>query len=194
MQQFKIDAKKEFGASVEASLFVCKTGEAESVCKVYDFYTTGYERTFGWTNHKFVSNIETYNRTSSLDGVSPLQWWSGIKHDCQPVVELTKREDGYYNKLEEQVNIEEDLIYPYVKSSDIQSENPTGSNRYVIVTQRKVSDNTEQLQYTAPRKKCCVESVIKNCIGDAVLPCRLNKTQYTLALWSRNSRSGIAEA
>ena len=150
MQQFKIDAKKEFGASVEASLFVCKTGEAESVCKVYDFYTTGYERTFGWTNHKFVSNIETYNRTSSLDGVSPLQWWSGIKHDCQPVVELTKREDGYYNKLEEQVNIEEDLIYPYVKSSDIQSENPTGSNRYVIVTQRKVSDNTEQLQYTAP--------------------------------------------
>ena len=151
LQQFKIDAKKEFGASVDASLFVCKAGAVERTCKVFDFYTREYERTYGWINQKFVSNIETYARISSLDGVSPLQWWSGIKHDCQSVVELTKRDDVYYNKLNEPVNIEEDYIYPYVKSSDIQNDNPTRNNRYVIVTQRKVSDDTERLRYTAPR-------------------------------------------
>lgn len=151
LRQYKIDAKKEFGASVDASLFTCKAGDSEDTCEVYNFYTGNYERRFGWTNQKFVSNMETYARTASIDGISPFQWWSGIKHDCQPVVELTKRKDGYYNKLGELVNIEEDCIYPYAKSSDIQGYVTADHDRYVIITQHKVSDNTEQLQYTAPR-------------------------------------------
>ena len=150
LRQYEIDAKKEFGASVDASLFVCQAGQPSKNCKVFDFYSLQYKKTFGWVNQKFVSDIETYGKYSSIDGVCPFQWWSGVKHDCQSVVELTKSKNGFYNTLGELVNIEEDYIYPYVKSSDIQKENPTASNRYIIITQHKVNDNTEQLQHIAP--------------------------------------------
>ena len=151
MRQYQIDSKKEFGAAVDASLFLCESGLPAKTCEIFDFYSGQYIREFGWTNGKFVSDMSAYAETSSMDGISPLQWWSGIKHDCQSVVELTRSGNDYYNKLGEKVDIEEEFIYPYVKSSDIQSNLSNHHNRFVIVTQHRVNDNTEQLQYTAPR-------------------------------------------
>ncbi len=151
LRQYRIDAKKEFGASVEASLLTCETGPVSRICDVYDFYSKEHISQYGWADNKFVADLEAYQRTAKIDGVSPLEWWSGIKHDCQPVVELTKCADGYRNKLGELVDIEDTCIYPYVKSSDIKGITPTELNRYVIVTQHRINDNTEQLKYSAPK-------------------------------------------
>lgn len=151
LRQYKIDAKKEFGASVEASLLTCSSGKPEYVCEVYDLYTGLFASRFGWEGNRFVANIEAYKRTAHIDGVSQVEWWSGVKHDCQPVVELTRHEDGFYNQLGEKVDIEDTCIYPYVKSSDIKGETPTDTNRYVIITQHRTSENTERLQISAPK-------------------------------------------
>lgn len=151
MCQYQFDAKREFGASVDASLFVCKSGQAERCCDVMDLYTGEYCRSFGWIKDKFVSDLQSYSHTSAIDGVSPFKWWSGIKHDCQTVVELKRCGDTYVNRLGEVVDIEEDSIYPYVKSSDIQYDITPNHKRFIIITQHSISDNTDQLQITAPR-------------------------------------------
>ncbi len=151
MSQFCIDAKKEFGAAVDASLFTCETGDGDAVCEVYDLYTRRFLYQFGWVNGKFVSDTHSYKHTEYLDGTSPINWRSGIKHDCQSVLELEKRGEMFVNKLGEEVNIEAEFVYPYVKSSDIQQECIDINHiRYVIVPQRVIGENTESLQYTAP--------------------------------------------
>ena len=151
MSQYCIDAKKEFGASVDASLFMCEAGDGETICDVCDFYTKQSLYQYGWVNGKFVSDIQGYRNTEYLDGLSPINWRSGIKHDCQSVLELEKRGDTYVNKLGEEVWVEDEYIYPYVKSSDIQQANFEKDHvRYVIVPQKKIGENTESLQYTAP--------------------------------------------
>ena len=151
MSQYCIDAKKEFGASVDASLFLCEAGDGETICDVCDFYTKQSLYQYGWVNGKFVSDIQGYRNTEYLDGLSPINWRSGIKHDCQSVLELEKRGDTYVNKLGEEVWVEDEYIYPYVKSSDIQQANFEKDHvRYVIVPQKKIGENTESLQFTAP--------------------------------------------
>lgn len=150
LSQHQIDAKKEFGASVDASLFTFHSGEGEACCDVYDFYTHQFRYQYGWVNGKFVSDTRAYKKTEYIDGLSPIIWRSGIKHDCQPVLELIKEGDTYYNKLGERVTIEDTFVYPYVKSSDIQSCNMAEHNRFVIVPQRNINDNTETLLHSAP--------------------------------------------
>ncbi|MBR1792455.1 MAG: SAM-dependent methyltransferase [Bacteroidales bacterium] len=151
MSQYCIDAKKEFGASVDASLFIYESGNGEAACNVYDFYTKQMLYQYGWVNGKFVSDTHSYKNTEYLDGSSPINWRSGIKHDCQSVLELEKSGDTYVNKLGEEVIIEDEYIYPYVKSSDIQKDNFEKNHvRYVIVPQKKIGENTELLQYSAP--------------------------------------------
>ena len=150
LRQYNIDSHKEFGASVDASLFTCRAGEESSVCEVYDLYTKKYIRQFGWVGDRFVSDIDAYSQTSSIDGVSQLVWWSGVKHDCQSVVELTKTQMGYINKLGELVKIEEDCVYPYVKSSDIKGETPHQATHYIILTQHYINEDTECLKQVLP--------------------------------------------
>lgn len=151
LSQYQIDAKREFGASVDASLFSFKTGEGnDTCCDVFDYYTKRFLYQYGWVNGKFVADTQGYKRTEYLDGMSPIVWRSGIKHDCQSVLELTKEGDAYYNKIGEKVVIEDAYVYPYAKSSDLQTGNRYEHNRYVIVPQRNINDNTESLKEIAP--------------------------------------------
>lgn len=151
LTQYKIDTKKEFRASVDASLFVSANGEGGAVCNVYDFYNREYLHQYGWEGGKFVANVKTYKYTAQIDGISPIVWRSGIKHDCQSVLELRKEKETYYNKLGEIVDIEDACIFPYAKSSDIQKGITNNHSRFVIITQRHVNDDTNQLQYTHPK-------------------------------------------
>lgn len=142
--QYKIDAQKEFGASADASLFIGKlnTDNTKQECQVYNFYTQEYLHTFGRINNLPVSDIASYQKYAPIDGCSPFVWRSGIKHDCSKVMELSKDQLGnYINGLCEDVSIEEDLLYPLAKSSDI-SKKDTTHRKYVLITQRKTSDDT----------------------------------------------------
>lgn len=147
IEKCNIDSKKEFNVSVEASLFNCQLNLTPSFeCKEFDIYSSEYKHSFGWINSKFVSNINDYIETQKIDNVSPFEWRQGIKHDCSSIMELEK-EDGYYvNNLSEKIFLEEDLVYGFLKSSDLKNTVITNTRKYTIVTQKKVGQETKYIQ------------------------------------------------
>ncbi|MBE6318884.1 MAG: SAM-dependent methyltransferase [Bacteroidales bacterium] len=150
LMQYNIDAKKEFGATVDASLMLAKINTLVSPqCQVIDFYTKTELYKYGWINNKFVSNVSEYN--GDLDGCCQLQWWSGIKHDCAKVMELTKKDGIYFNGFGDVVDIEDSIVYPLLKSSDVDGKEITSTTRYVIIPQHNTSQDTEQLKYSYPK-------------------------------------------
>lgn len=153
MSQYLIDAKKEFDVSVAACLFMVKMGsekQKQKQCSVYDFYQQTKKVVYGWVGDNFVSNVDAYKTSSHIEGKSQISWWSGVKHDCNKVMELSKIDGKFFNKLQEEVIIEPDLIFPILKSSDLKSPVITNTNRYVIITQRSTSENTQFIKQKFP--------------------------------------------
>ena len=73
-----------------------------------------------------------------------------MKHDCGKVMELTKVDGKYYNGFGEVAEVDEETIYPLVKSSDIKKG---AFRKYVILTQRSVSENTEEYLSRFPKTR-----------------------------------------
>jgi hypothetical protein len=149
----RIDAKKHFGAAVDACLLVAITGEAgPAEAKVFDDLSARRPATtLGLVGQDLVFNIRTYRRMKHLEGLCPYQWRSGVKHDCASVMELWKT-DGkkLHNKLGEDVSIEPDYVFPLLKCSDL-ANGRIEPERYVLVTQRRVGDDTATIAKKAPR-------------------------------------------
>jgi len=149
-----IDAKKEFGASCDASVFIAKLGELSNNyrCEASLLESPNKNiRIFGWVNNKFVSDVNKYSSYMQLDGHSPLIWRSGIKHDCSKVLELIISNDNLINGFSEKVEIENDLIYPILKSSEIKGFEIFDCKRATIVTQHKVGEDTSYIANNYPR-------------------------------------------
>ncbi len=147
IQKFKIDAKKEFNVSVNASLFYCKlNSKSEKICTEHNFYSDEKLKTFGWVNNKFVSDIEKYNKYRNFDGICPYQWRQGMKHDASKIMELDKKADFYVNKLNEKIELEPNLVYGILKSSDLKGGIINSTRKYTIVTQKKIGQNTKYIQ------------------------------------------------
>jgi hypothetical protein len=153
-EKHTINAQKEFGAAVDASLFVCKFNSTpEFTAKEYNFYTSQKRTVLGWVNNKFASDIEKYKKYQHLDGVCPFEWRQGIKHDCAKVMELERIDGGFRNQLGEEFELEEDLIYGILKSSDLKAESIDTPRKYTIVTQKKIGENTEKVLSKLPKTK-----------------------------------------
>ncbi|MCE9540656.1 MAG: hypothetical protein K8R85_15765 [Bacteroidetes bacterium] len=148
-----IDSKKEFNVSVEASLFYCKLNSIpEFDCKEFDFYDNKkcYQK-FGWLNDKFVSNITTYIHTKDIDGESPFVWRQGLKHDCSAIMELDKVNGHYVNGLNEEIKLEDGLVYGILKSSDLKNTVINQTRKFTIVTQKKVGQDTKYIKSEYPK-------------------------------------------
>lgn len=151
INQLLFDAKKEFEVSVSASLFSCKVGDRkEDYCSCYDLYTEKYLQSFGWVKDRFVSNIEEYKEISQIDGKSQFVWRSGIKHDCSKIMELTPKEDGLYNGLGEVVDIEDDSIYPFIKSSNIGNGFSGKIKKYLVLPHSSLTESSSILKQRYP--------------------------------------------
>jgi hypothetical protein len=157
LEKHCIDSKKEFSVSVEASLFYCKLNSLpEYVCKEFDFYKNeNIISQFGWLSGKFVSNIDTYFHTKNIDGECPFVWRQGLKHDCSSIMELDKMGsdplNGHYvNGLNEEIKLEDGLVYGILKSSDLKNTIINQTRKFTIVTQRKVGQETKFIQDDFP--------------------------------------------
>lgn len=151
INQLSFDAKKEFDVSVSASLFSCKVGEGkEDYCSCYDIYAEKQLNSYGWVKDCFVSDIEQYNETSQIDGKSQFVWRSGIKHDCSKVMELTPKEDGLYNGLGEVVNIEDNSVYPFIKSSDIGNGFSGKVRKYLVLPHLNLTESSTAMKQRLP--------------------------------------------
>ncbi|HEY0169291.1 MAG TPA: hypothetical protein VGB75_19790 [Jatrophihabitans sp.] len=148
----RIDAKKWFGAMVDACLFTVtlRVGAANYVCDVYDALDAQLpSSTFGVVGGKFVSDVEAYRRYGAVDGKSPLEWRQGIKHDATEVMELVD-DSGPRQKSGQPVHIESDYLYPLLKCTDVFRDRlkPT---KYMVVPMRSLAENTAELETKAPK-------------------------------------------
>ncbi|MCL2683564.1 MAG: SAM-dependent methyltransferase [Bacteroidales bacterium] len=158
IEKYTISAKKEFDAAVDASLFVCKFNSVpELTAKEFDFYTLKPRVTLGWVNNKFASDTEKYKKYQHLDGICPFEWRQGIKHDCAKIMELERINGGFRNALGEEFELEEDLIYGILKSSDLKQDVIDISRKFTIVTQKRIGQETSQILEKLPKTKAYLE-------------------------------------
>ena len=158
LEQYNFSAKEEFNVNTEASLFLIKVGEKNKnsveACDIYKLSDPLKKiKTYGWVKDKFVSNVENYQNDSLLDNKSSLVWRSGVKHDSSKIMELKVTPDyKLENGLKEIVQVEEDLIFNLLKSSDLKGGTPSEKTRKkVIVTQRKVGEETSYIKSKYPK-------------------------------------------
>ena len=153
IKTFEINAQEIFNISCDAVLLYIKTGNnLVKTCDVYKFNTLERKRTFGWHNNKFVSDINKYELTKSFDGICPLEWRQGVKHDCSNIFELAPYEiDKYINGKKDILNIEKKYVYPLFKSSDLKDYIVNENRKSVIITQRKTNQETEAIKFEAPK-------------------------------------------
>lgn len=155
MSLYRINAKRWFNVAVDAGLFVLELNQGDisyNVAEYDNLVEARHTRTFGFIGKNIVSDLDTYRQVESLEGSSQFIWRQGLKHDAAKVMELTKRDGHLRNGYGDFVDIETDYIYPLLKSSDVQSINSSFVPRkFVIVTQKKVGQQTMHLRNHAPK-------------------------------------------
>lgn len=159
IKALNFNAKQIFNVNAEACLLIMKVGNTNKLtCDVYNFDNPGKKiKEFGWIDDNFISDINSYFK--DIDGVCQFEWRQGIKHDCSKVMELTwnKKENKFFNKLNEIVDIETDYVYPLIKSSDIKQYVIRDVEKYIILTQKKVREDTSIIKNTSPKLWCYLQ-------------------------------------
>ena len=150
-EKLNIDAKKEFNASVNASLFLTRLNQKpELTCKELDFYSRESLTTFGWYKNKYVFSIDDYDKSGIIDGNSVFTWRSGIKHDCSKIMEIELFNGYYTNGLSQEINLEKDLVYGLLKSSDLKDDKKNTYRKLIIITQNKIGQDTRYIKDKYP--------------------------------------------
>ncbi len=149
---FRIDAKANFGVAVDACLFFASGKRTERrLATIYSRPGLDSRVTkFGLVDGNLVSDVEAYTKFRELDGGSPYVWRSGIKHDASGVMEFSRRNGRFVNGLDEAVELEEEFLYPLLKSSDL-GNRQAAPRKVVLVTQRHTGDNTSSIRDVAPK-------------------------------------------
>lgn len=153
IEKLTIDSKKEFNVSVEASLLFCKLNKSPHyTCKEYNFYQSApFIKEFGWVSGKFVSDTGLYRHSSYIDGDCPFEWRQGVKHDLASVMELERSNGNFTNGRNQETELEEDLIFGILKSSDLKQSVISQSRKYTIITQKKVGQDTSGIRQKYPK-------------------------------------------
>jgi len=154
---WRIDAAEHFDASVSAVLLVARSAPdtaARARRKVWPVYadlgTAKRESSLSVAGGVLVADAKSFARTRHLVGDSDPEWRSGVKHDCARVMELERVGAGWVNGLGESVDLEEALVHPLLKSSDVANDR-AASARAMIVPQRALGEDTHELRRSAPR-------------------------------------------
>lgn len=156
-----IDAGKWFGVSAHACLFVLELGDEMSLgasaerteAQVFGLLGSSKpEKRIGFVRGKLVADLDRYESVSFIDGEYPVQWRQGVKHDAASVLELSRREGHWVNSHGESVEIEEEHIFPLLKSSHFSPGSGFPAyDRAIILPQRAVNQETTSLKTGAPK-------------------------------------------
>jgi hypothetical protein len=152
-QIYKIDALNHFDAAVNACFFVLEVEQKTNLvcCDVFDALDVeAPSHTIGALDGHIISNMAAFNEYRGLFGSdNHYVWRSGVKHDCSKIMELTITRSGYQNGLGETVSLEDDILFPMLKSSDI-GNGRVNCRGVMVVTQRFVGDDTNYIRTKAP--------------------------------------------
>jgi hypothetical protein len=149
---FPIDSKKYFNAAVDACYFIIDASRkgTKKECTVYDSIESKvYKNKIGFYQNRLIGNIENFLLYNYL-GKSDYVWRNGIKHDCSKVMEFDFIDSKLINGYGEEVDIENELVYPLLKSSDI-ANGKIKIRKKVLVTQKKVGEDTNYIKNKYPK-------------------------------------------
>jgi hypothetical protein len=158
---YGIDADRHFDAAVDAVLLVAHFRQSADKleAKVYDrLGNAGAPRTIGFEDGVLLADVAAYHDWRHLHGEASLKWRSGIKHDCAKVMELCREGGRYRNGLNELAEIEDLYLYPMLKSSSIGRRDVGTGNRFMLVTQTTVREQTDDIRERAPRTWAYLQS------------------------------------
>jgi hypothetical protein len=149
----RIPADRWFRASVDACLFIVKMGSKhlEIEAKVYAGLKAREPEAIWGVRQGRVVNLEPYERSAFLDGVCPFSWRQGVKHDAASVMELAEQDGRLVNRLGRHALVEAPYVYPLLKGADLFREDIPKPQRFVLVTQKRVGEDTEVLKARAPK-------------------------------------------
>ncbi len=149
----EFNANKVFGISASACLLVVEldgNGTSADLCNVYSFDNpTKIKKSFGYVDGQFYSATKD-TASADFSGKCCFEWRQGVKHDCSKVMELSVDEEALSNGLQEVVDIEPEYVFPLIKSSMFKSPVVESFGKYVIVTQRKIGEDTSHIELDAP--------------------------------------------
>lgn len=149
----EFDAAKIFGINASACVLVIQLSEktaSSDICSVYDFENSATLKSqFGYADGQFYSNLDA--ETENFDGRCCFEWRQGVKHDCSKVMELTMQNGTLQNGRKETVQIEDDIVFPLIKSSMFKAPIIHSFSKYVIVTQKKAREETGHLEQELPK-------------------------------------------
>jgi hypothetical protein len=159
----RIDAARWFGAAVDACLFrvtldtggtAADAGTIPDGVRVFDSLdATDPVAVLGFARGGLVADAGAYRRVEFVDGECHATWRQGLKHDAAEVMELTV-EPGtgrLRNRIGEDVDVEPAFVYPLLKGTDLRRAPGERPGRAVLVTQRRIGEDTSRLEAEAPR-------------------------------------------
>jgi len=149
---YHLDAKECFGVSVDACLLLIQTHPAgrSKECRVYNsLHSRQSAGVFGSRDGRLLADVHLYEKWKDLVGTGLKGWRSGIKHDSSKVFELGLDNGKLVNGLGECVDIESDLLFPLLKSSDLAVHR--APRRWLVVPHKTMGEDTGHLKTDAPK-------------------------------------------
>ena len=154
VKMYNFNSSKIFGISAPACLLFIKMPTADIKCRECDIYEIDSPDTIiGKIVFKNGKLSNCNDGVIDLDGDCCIEWRQGVKHDCAGVMELEKENENWYkNKNKEEIELEDSLVFPLMKSSSFKKPVINSDfKKYVIVTQKKVRDETGYIEKLAPK-------------------------------------------
>lgn len=154
VKMYNFNSSKVFGISASACLLFIRMSTTNVKCRdceVYDIDNPDVIKGHILFEKGRLSNSN--KDVVDLEGTCSIQWRQGVKHDCAGVMELEKKGDNcYWNKNREEIEIEETLVFPLMKSSSFKYPIICSEfKKFVIVTQKKARDETDYIKQLAPK-------------------------------------------
>ena len=146
----KFDSMKIFKADTSSCIFIIQFNHENkdiTTCDVTNIDNIDEKYTIGVINDKLYSDV---NNIVDVDGECPFEWRQGIKHDCAKIMELEQDGTNYKNKKDEQVILEENLLYPLLKTSNLKNPIINSSDKKIIITQHKLKEDTSYIKEDCP--------------------------------------------
>lgn len=162
-RMYLIDAKREFDASVDACLLVLSVGapnlKQAKECDVYQSLDSEVPvQTIAWRRGRLVADARLYDANAEWLSVgADVDWRSGIKHDCSRIMELEVEGESLRNSTGEFVDVEPDLLYPMLKSSEVH-RGLRSPGKLMLVPQRAVGESTSWIRTELPRTWAYLEA------------------------------------
>ncbi len=151
---WRIDTRRWFQAGVDACLFSVQVGPSSEPLEISvysDLQACTPDTVMGFRDGNLVPDIRRFEGCGPCDGACALDWRQGVKHNLAAVMELRRSGGKLVNGFGDPVSVEDDYLYPLLKSTDLFHGRTADPQRVVVIPQRHPGEDTRSLQTKAPR-------------------------------------------